>query len=72
MYSKGAKLSQRFTGPFEVSEVVDEHSYGVALLPKLSCVHDAFHMSVLKKNHEDASHVLGCKDLSIHKLRSIL
>ncbi|KAK9950676.1 hypothetical protein M0R45_006152 [Rubus argutus] len=66
-YSKGAKLSPRFIGPFEVSEVIDKHSCRVALPPKLSGVHDVFHMSVLKKNHEDPSQVLDWEDLRIHK-----
>ncbi|XP_024190499.1 uncharacterized protein LOC112194499 [Rosa chinensis] len=60
-------VTPRFAGPFEVSDVVGEHSYRVALPAKLSGVRDVFHISVLKKNHEDASHVLNWKDLKIHK-----
>jgi hypothetical protein len=43
------KSSPRYIGPFRVSRRVGEMAYQLELPDKLSDVHDAFHVSQLKK-----------------------
>ena len=48
-FGKQGKLSSRFIGPFEVLKKVGAVSYWLALPPSLSCVHEVFHVSMLRK-----------------------
>ena len=52
------KLSPRFIGPFEVLERVGEVAYRLALPPDLSCVHNVFHVSMLRKYVYDPTHII--------------
>ncbi|GJY51492.1 putative reverse transcriptase domain-containing protein [Tanacetum coccineum] len=46
---KLAKLAPRYVGPFEIVERVGPVAYRLKLPQELSCVHDTFHVSNLKK-----------------------
>ena len=48
-FGKQGKLSSRFIGPFEVLKKVGAVAYWLALPPSLSCVHEVFHVSMLRK-----------------------
>lgn len=48
----------RFVGPFEILERIGPIAYHLALSPNLSCIHDVFHVFVLRLYHLDMSHVL--------------
>ena len=52
------KLSPRFIGPFQILDRVGAVAYRIALPPSLSGVHDAFHVSMLRKYVSDPTHVL--------------
>ena len=56
-FSKRGKLSPRFIGPFEVLESVSTIACRLALSPSLSSVHAVFHVSMLRKNTPDPTHV---------------
>nr|GEZ86808.1 putative reverse transcriptase domain-containing protein [Tanacetum cinerariifolium] len=43
------KLAPRYVGPFEIVECVGPVAYRLKLPQELSCVHDTFHVSNLKK-----------------------
>ncbi|GJR12421.1 putative reverse transcriptase domain-containing protein [Tanacetum coccineum] len=43
------KLAPRYVGPFEIIECVGPVAYRLKLPQELSCVHDTFHVSNLKK-----------------------
>ncbi|GKA38648.1 putative reverse transcriptase domain-containing protein [Tanacetum coccineum] len=46
---KRRKLAPRYVGPFEIVEYVGPVAYRLKLPHELSCVHDTFHVSNLKK-----------------------
>ncbi|GJY99311.1 putative reverse transcriptase domain-containing protein, partial [Tanacetum coccineum] len=48
-FSKKGKLAPRYVGPFEIEECVGPVAYRLKLPQELSCVHDTFHVSNLKK-----------------------
>ncbi|GJV24263.1 putative reverse transcriptase domain-containing protein [Tanacetum coccineum] len=48
-FGKKGKLSPRYVGPFEIVECVGPVTYRLKLPQELSCVHDTFHVSNLKK-----------------------
>ncbi|GJZ20178.1 reverse transcriptase domain-containing protein [Tanacetum coccineum] len=48
-FGKKGKLAQRYVGPFEIVEHVGLVAYRLKLPHELSCVHDTFHVSNIKK-----------------------
>ncbi|GJX65250.1 putative reverse transcriptase domain-containing protein [Tanacetum coccineum] len=48
-FGKKGKLAPRYVGPFEIVEYVGPVVYQLKLPQELSCVHDRFHVSNLKK-----------------------
>ncbi|KAA0031862.1 pol protein [Cucumis melo var. makuwa] len=64
-FERRGKLSPRFVGPFEILEWISPVAYRLALPPSLSKVHDVFHVSMLRKNVPDPSHVVDYEPLEI-------
>ena len=64
-FGRRGKLSPRYIGPFDIIERIGEVAYRLALPPKLSGVHDVFHVSMLKKYEPDPSHVLEWSKLEL-------
>ena len=56
-FGKRDKLSPRFIGPFEVLERIGTVAYWLALPPSMSCVHEVFHVSMLRKYTSDPAHM---------------
>ncbi|GJW47288.1 putative reverse transcriptase domain-containing protein [Tanacetum coccineum] len=48
-FGKKGKLAPRYVGPFEIVEHVGPVAYRLKLPQELSCIHDTFHVSNLKK-----------------------
>ncbi|GJY41710.1 putative reverse transcriptase domain-containing protein [Tanacetum coccineum] len=48
-FGKKGKLAPRYVGPFEIVECVGPVAYRLKLPQELSCIHDKFHVSNLKK-----------------------
>ncbi|GJU62938.1 hypothetical protein Tco_1244773 [Tanacetum coccineum] len=48
-FGKKGKLAPRYVGPFKIMECVGPLAYRLKLPQELSCVHDTFHVSNLKK-----------------------
>ncbi|XP_070050370.1 uncharacterized protein [Nicotiana tomentosiformis] len=66
-FRKKGKLIPRFIGPFEVLQRVGKVAYEVALPASLVGVHPVFHVSMLRKNHGDPSHMLDFSSVQLDK-----
>ena len=64
-FGKGAKLSPRFVGPFEVVERKGPVAYRLALPDSLKRMHDVFHVSVLRHYISDPTHVIDMSSLQV-------
>ena len=65
-FGKRGKLSPRFIGPFEILERMGTAAYWLALPPSMSCVHEVFHVSMLRKYTPDPAHVVDWGQIEIH------
>ncbi|RVW80783.1 Transposon Tf2-11 polyprotein [Vitis vinifera] len=66
-FEENGKLSPRCVGPFEVLEKVGTLPYKVALPPSPSKIHNAFHVSTLRKYIYDSSHVVELESIQNSK-----
>ena len=64
-FGKRGKLSPRFIGPFEILERIGTVAYRLALPPSMSGVHEAFHVSMLRKYTPDPAHVMDWGQIEI-------
>ena len=64
-FGKNGKLSPRFIRSYEVIEKVGLVAYRLALLPKLEKIHNVFHVSMLKRNRSDPSHVVSSETIEL-------
>ncbi|XP_038904362.1 uncharacterized protein LOC120090716 [Benincasa hispida] len=58
-FGRKGKLRPRYIGPYEIIERVGPMSYRLELPPKLSCMYDVFHVTMLRKYVPDPTHVLS-------------
>ncbi|XP_073030729.1 uncharacterized protein [Primulina eburnea] len=64
-FCKKGELSPMFIGLFEVLEKIGTLAYRVALSPMLAGMHNVFHISMLRKNMSNPSHVLNYDPLQL-------
>ena len=64
-FGKRGKLSPRFIGPFELLERVGTVAYQLALPPNMSCVHEVFHVSMLRRYTPDPAHVVDWGEIEV-------
>jgi len=64
-FGKKGKLSPRFIGPFEILRRIGPLAYELALPPNLQQVHNVFHVSMLRKYHADARHVIEYEQVDL-------
>jgi hypothetical protein len=62
-FGKGAKLSPRFMGPFNIVERKGPVAYRLTLLDSLRRIHDVFHVSFLRHYVSDPTHVIDMSSL---------
>ena len=65
-FGKRGKLSSRFIGPFEILERVGIVAYQLALPPSISCVHEVFHVSMLRRYTPDPAHVVDWGEIEVN------
>ncbi|XP_070041325.1 uncharacterized protein [Nicotiana tomentosiformis] len=58
LFGEKGKLSPWFINPFEILERVGDVAYRFSNLPSIVGVHMIFHISMLRKYHENRSYVL--------------
>ena len=64
-FGKRGKLSPRFIGPFEILERVGTIVYRLVLPPSMSCVHEVFHVSMLRRYTPDLAHVVDWGEIEV-------
>ena len=64
-FGKHGKLSPRFIGPFEILERMGTVAYWLALSPSMSCVHEVFHVSMLRDYTPDPAHVVDWGQIEV-------
>ena len=64
-FGKRGKLSPRFIRPFEMLERIGTVAYRLALPPSMSGVHEAFHISMLRRYTPDPAHVVDWGQVEI-------
>nr|GEZ76944.1 putative reverse transcriptase domain-containing protein [Tanacetum cinerariifolium] len=64
-FSKKGKWAPRYVGPFEIVECVGPVAYRLKLPQELSCVHDVFHLSNLKKCIADSDLQVPLEEIKV-------
>ncbi|XP_071695075.1 uncharacterized protein [Rutidosis leptorrhynchoides] len=64
-FGKRGKLSPRYVGPFKIIERIGPVAYRLKLPQELSGIHDAFHISNLKKCLSDDTLVIPLEEIRI-------
>ncbi|XP_039022497.1 uncharacterized protein LOC120154964 [Hibiscus syriacus] len=59
------KLTTPFIGPYEVLDRVGRVAYRLALPPELECIHNVFHISMLRKHRSDHSNVIPLEYIEV-------
>ncbi|KAL8147818.1 hypothetical protein AgCh_005218 [Apium graveolens] len=57
-FKKKGKLNPRYIGPFEILRHIGKLDYELALPPNLQQDHNVFHVSILRKYHQDSRHIV--------------
>ena len=65
-FGKHEKLSPRYIGPFEILERIGTVAYRLALPPSISGVHEAFHVSMLRRYTPGPAHVVDWGQIEIY------
>ncbi|KAL0536902.1 hypothetical protein IC582_025865 [Cucumis melo] len=69
-FERKGKLSPIYIGPYQIKEQVGPAAYRLELPIELARIHDAFHVSMLKKYIPDPSHVLQEKPIELKEYLS--
>ncbi|XP_016743069.1 uncharacterized protein [Gossypium hirsutum] len=64
-FDRKNKLSSRFIRPYRILKRVRPIAYQSELPPKLDCIHDVFHVSMLKRYLSDPSHVVSIEEIEV-------
>ncbi|XP_017647947.1 uncharacterized protein LOC108488159 [Gossypium arboreum] len=64
-FEQKGNLSPRFIGPYEVAKWIGLVAYRLLLSPELKCIHDVFHIFMLRKYKSDPSHVVPVEETKV-------
>ncbi|GKF16141.1 hypothetical protein Tco_0061059, partial [Tanacetum coccineum] len=71
-FGKKGKLAPRYVGPIEIVERVRPVAYRLEVPQELSCVHDTFHVSNLKKCLADPDVQVPLNEIEIDEIYVLL
>lgn len=66
-FRNNGKLAMRYIDPFEIIQRVKLVSYHLVLPPSHQCIHNVFHISMLRKYVPDPSYVILTKELKVNE-----
>ena len=66
-FQKRVKLNPRYIGLFRIIERIGPIAYRLELPSELSCIHNVFHVSILRKYVSDPSHVLEAPPIELNE-----
>nr|GEV68001.1 putative reverse transcriptase domain-containing protein [Tanacetum cinerariifolium] len=66
-FAKKGKLAPRYVGPFEIVERVGQVAYRLKLPQELSCIHDTFHVSNLKKCLAESNAQIPLEEIKVEE-----
>ncbi|KAE8706452.1 Detected protein of unknown function [Hibiscus syriacus] len=64
-FGRKGKLSPRFIGPFRILKRVGPVAYQLELPSQLSCIHDVFHVSMLRRYRTDPGHIIQVDEVKL-------
>ena len=64
-FGKRGKLAPRYIGSFKILERVGTVAYRLTLPSSLSCVHEVFHVSMLRKYTPDPAHAVDWGEIIV-------
>ncbi|XP_016730512.1 uncharacterized protein [Gossypium hirsutum] len=59
------QIESKVFGPSQILKRVELVAYQLELPPKLDCIYEAFHVSMLRKYRLDPSHVVQVEDIEV-------
>ncbi|XP_016670979.1 uncharacterized protein [Gossypium hirsutum] len=59
------KLSLRFIGPYRILKRLGPVAYRLELPSELDCIHDVFHVLMLRRYCSDPTHIVPVKDIEV-------
>ncbi|XP_012480834.1 uncharacterized protein LOC105795714 [Gossypium raimondii] len=65
IFGRKGKLSPRFTGPYRVLKMGELVAYQLELPLELDCIHDVFHVFMLRIYHSDPSHEIPLEKVEV-------
>ncbi|XP_017604391.2 uncharacterized protein LOC108451172 [Gossypium arboreum] len=64
-FGRKGKLSPRFIGLYRILRRVGPITYQLELPPELDCIHDVFHVSMLRRYLSDPTHVVPVEEIEV-------
>ncbi|XP_017617967.1 uncharacterized protein LOC108462543 [Gossypium arboreum] len=64
-FSRKGKLSPRFIRSYRVLKWVGPIAYQLELPLKLDCIHDVFHVSILRHYHSNPTHIVPIEEIEV-------
>ncbi|KAA3470631.1 DNA/RNA polymerases superfamily protein [Gossypium australe] len=64
-FGQKGKLSPRFIGPYRILKRIGLVAYQLELPPKMNCIHDVYHVSMLRRYQSDPSHVVPIEEIKV-------